>query len=179
MARAKKAPSFKLNLSALTAKAETKELDELKRTLSALNTNVDKLSGSFAQFSSGNAGSGLASVASGGAGLAEVAGLTAIAGPLAVVAGVLTAIAPLLDKLVTLFPELNASLQTLKDISKAGDRTAALADEASRHGVQLPGEFLQQHLAAGIKAEHAATRARAEVESLTTLAQARAFPFGD
>lgn len=156
--------------------ADKSGTEDLKRTLALLSSNVDRLSGALGQLEQGKAGSAAASAATGASGIATAAG---VAMPeLAAIAAVLQAIAPILDKLVTLMPDLNAKLQTLADISKAGHRTGALAEEAARHGVQLSDDFLQSNLAGEIRAEHRATRARTRVESFTTRAQLRAFPFG-
>lgn len=159
------------------ADRDKQDLAELKQTLGLLTSNIDRLSSALAQAGEGKVGSAGASAASGAAGVATAAGLEVPGLNVAVAA--LQVLAPILDKLVTLIPELNAKLQTLADISKAGQRVGSLNEEAARHGVNLSDQVLQQRLEGEIRAEHRATAARTRVEALTTRAQWRAFPFGD
>lgn len=152
------------------------EISELKQTLTILNTSVDRLGSAFTQASQGNVGS---AAASGASGLASAAGSLGLAGgpELAAIAAALQLVAPLIDKIVTLLPDLNASLQTFNDIAKAGQRVSNLAEEAALHGQPLSREYIRERIQAESEAEHARTRARAEVQSVVTETQFRAFPW--
>ena len=148
------------------ADSEPDGLDDLREALDRLSTATDKLSSGFSSLAAGRPAAAVGSTVQGVGSAAGLEGLEKVG-------QAISAAAPILDRIAGLFPELTTHLRILagSDLSKAGQKVSALAQEAAARGAPLPADFLRAQIAAEAAAERKRIAADAQVQGYTTESQ--------